>query len=266
MRPLAESTKADWARITHVLFDLDDTVLSHGTLKKSAFEALWALKEQTQTTLVAVTGRPAGWGDVIVRQWPIDALIAENGAIAIRRQGMRIERMLLTHDAQENLAERLTHLVAELQREVRTLPLADDNALRITDRTFDIGEHYRASQDEIGQAKSIARSHGASTLQSSIHLHVMFHRMDKTAGVLAALRAWYALDATQAKTQCAFIGDSENDASCFSFFEATVGVANISRVQRSLSRTPRFVTEAAMGDGFAEFAQTLVGACKKADR
>ena len=74
MTPLA-ALPADAARgLTGLLFDLDDTVLTHGMLTKSAYDALWRLHE-SGLRLVAVTGRPSGWGEVIARQWPIDGAV-----------------------------------------------------------------------------------------------------------------------------------------------------------------------------------------------
>lgn len=47
--------------IRGVLFDLDDTLLSHGVLTEEAYSALWLLRRHG-LRLVAVTGRPSGWG------------------------------------------------------------------------------------------------------------------------------------------------------------------------------------------------------------
>ena len=44
------------------------------------YDALWDLSD-AGLRLVAVTGRPSGWGEVIARQWPIDGAVTENGAV-----------------------------------------------------------------------------------------------------------------------------------------------------------------------------------------
>jgi FMN phosphatase YigB (HAD superfamily) len=69
MRPLSALPPEDARRLRGVLFDLDDTLLSHGVLELAAYEALWRLYD-AGLALVAVTGRPVGWADVLVRQWP----------------------------------------------------------------------------------------------------------------------------------------------------------------------------------------------------
>ena len=62
------------------LFDLDDTLLTHGRLTRQAYDALWDLHD-AGLKLVAVTGRPSGWGEVLARQWPIEGCVTENGAM-----------------------------------------------------------------------------------------------------------------------------------------------------------------------------------------
>jgi len=42
-----------------------------------------AADDRAGLALVAVTGRPAGWGRVLARQWPVAGCIAENGAVAV---------------------------------------------------------------------------------------------------------------------------------------------------------------------------------------
>ena len=43
MRPLSALPPEDARRLRGVLFDLDDTLLSHGVLELAAYEALWRL-------------------------------------------------------------------------------------------------------------------------------------------------------------------------------------------------------------------------------
>src|SRR3954469_4011832 len=64
-----------------LLFDLDDTLLDHSRLSEAAYSSLFRLRE-AGFECYAVTGRPAGWASVIVRQWPIQGAVAENGALA----------------------------------------------------------------------------------------------------------------------------------------------------------------------------------------
>ena len=45
MRPLEELTREEGARIEGLLFDLDDTFLTHGRLTRGAYDALWDLHD-----------------------------------------------------------------------------------------------------------------------------------------------------------------------------------------------------------------------------
>lgn len=66
--------------IRYVLMDIDDTLTQRGKLLDSSYTALWRL-HKAGLVVIPVTGRPAGWCDLIARQWPVDAVIGENGAL-----------------------------------------------------------------------------------------------------------------------------------------------------------------------------------------
>src|SRR5437016_3594079 len=103
MRPLAELDRDDARGISGLFFDLDDTLLTHGVLGRAAYSALWDLHE-AGLELVAVTGRPSGWAEVFVRQWPIGGAVTENGAVFVVREGHGV-RVLADGTAAE-VAER----------------------------------------------------------------------------------------------------------------------------------------------------------------
>lgn len=158
--------------------------------------------------------------------------------------------------APESRAERslkLQQLVAHAQSEIPTLVPADDVAGRLTDFTFDIGEHHQAQESDIQQAIALAHAHGARTTRSSVHLHFTFERSDKATGALHFLRS-LGVDPTAARQKFAFIGDSENDAPCFAAFQHAVGVRNL---RGRFSLTPRYRTEGRAAAGFVELAKHL---------
>src|ERR1700683_3111256 len=66
-------------QIRAIFTDLDDTLTYHSTLPAETYRSLWRLKEKGMV-LVIVSGRPAGWADALMRLWPIDAMVFENGA------------------------------------------------------------------------------------------------------------------------------------------------------------------------------------------
>ena len=83
LRPVADFPRAARARVRAVLTDIDDTLTSDGRLPAVAYAALEKLRD-AGLLVVPVTGRPAGWCDLIARQWPVDAVVGENGAFYFR--------------------------------------------------------------------------------------------------------------------------------------------------------------------------------------
>ncbi len=78
--PLAAAPPALLRPVRWVLADIDDTLTTDGRLTAPAYAALEALAE-AGLRVVPVTGRPAGWCDMIARQWPVAAVVGENGAL-----------------------------------------------------------------------------------------------------------------------------------------------------------------------------------------
>lgn len=256
LRPLHELTAEQAAGVDYFVFDLDDTVLDHGKLREEAYAGLHRARE-AGLTLVACTGRPAGWAEIVARQWPVAAAIAENGAVAWSsgERGVQLEDTVEDAERRTRRA-RLAQVVYALRSEHPSLSLADDNAARLTDCTFDIGEHRRESQEVIARARALAHQLGARTFLSSIHLHLTFEGHDKASGFCAwACRR--GADATRVLRASAFAGDSPNDAAAFGAFGLTFGVRNVRAYLPALSTPPRFLAEAEMGLGFAQICSAL---------
>ena len=121
MKPLADLGRDEARGLTGIFFDLDDTLLTRGVLERGAYGALWDL-HASGLRLVAVTGRPSGWAEIFVRQWPIDGAVAENGAVAVVRDGHAV-RVLVEPGVEERRA-RLDALVQEVRRAMPLLMLA----------------------------------------------------------------------------------------------------------------------------------------------
>src|SRR5262249_58963954 len=69
MTPLARFPMAERARICAVLCDIDDTLTDRGRLPAASYRAMERLRK-AGILVIPVTGRPAGWCDLIARQWP----------------------------------------------------------------------------------------------------------------------------------------------------------------------------------------------------
>jgi hypothetical protein len=261
LRPLSELAASEARGLRGLLFDLDDTLLSHGVLTRLAYDALWSLAD-TGLRLVAVTGRPSGWGEVIARQWPIDGAVTENGAIAIARErgGSGVTLSQRCTEAERHVRRmRLAEIVREVARVVPEARLADDVDARRADVTWDIGERVKMPEDRIAAILRVVAAAGARSFVSSVHLHATFDPDDKASGTLRYLASAFGEDAGAATAAAyAFVGDSGNDAACFGAFRITFGVANVRKHMARIPVTPKYVANAEMGEGFAEVAQAIV--------
>jgi hydroxymethylpyrimidine pyrophosphatase-like HAD family hydrolase len=177
-----------------VLFDLDDTVLDRGRLSEGALSALYRLAE-SGLLLVGVTGRPAGWGQVLVRQWPVAGMVTENGIIALVQRQHRVHLLdRLSGAEREQRRSQLLQLVAELRERFVELEPSDDIAGRFSDYSFDIAESCQVDAAIVRAASDYARERGARVVRSSIHLHISYDPDDKASGALRFLRTEHDID------------------------------------------------------------------------
>jgi hypothetical protein len=258
MRSLAALSTAEAGAIEGLITDLDDTVLDHGTLTEEAYRALWSAR-RAGLPVLAATGRPAGWGEVVARQWPVVGAMTENGAVGFVREGARLRRVeRATAEQRASRRERLIDLVSAVRQRFPGVGLADDNGLRVSDVAFDLAEVARVPAEEADALAAFLREKGFRTTRSSIHLHASLDGDDKASGALWFLGEVLGLDPARALARWAFVGDSGNDAACFSAFRWSFGVANVAPWVGGLSCPPRYVAASARGAGFAEVVGALV--------
>jgi acetylornithine/N-succinyldiaminopimelate aminotransferase len=258
VKPLTAFEPDEARRLRGVLFDLDDTLLSHGVLELDAYGALWRLRA-AGLLLVAVTGRPSGWADMLVRQWPLAGCVAENGAIYVVRRGTHT----FHHDGCDGTERRarrarLTFLVERVREAVTEATLTDDVDARVSDVTWDIGERITLREDRVRAIVREIERAGARWSRSSVHLHATFDADDKASGALRFCARELGEDQGAAVARFAFVGDSGNDAPCFAAFRATFGVANVRGQLARISLPPRYVARKSMGQGFAEIASEIL--------
>ncbi len=258
MRPLAELAARG---IRGLLFDIDDTLTTAGRLTAEAYTALERWKAAGRIA-VPITGRPAGWCDQIARLWPVDAVVGENGAFYFQRREGRLVRRF--HDAEALRRERrarLGDIARRILAEVPGCALASDQPYRETDLAIDYCEDVPAlALEDAERIAALMRACGLTAKISSIHVNGWFGGYDKLAMTRCLFAERFGIDLALANAQFAFAGDSPNDAPMFAFFEHSVGVANVARFAARLAATPKFVTRAAAGAGFAELVSHLLGA------
>src|SRR5438094_2047474 len=134
-RRLCDWPAAARRAICFVLLDIDDTLTTDGRLTAAAYDALERLSRRG-LRVIPVTGRPAGWCDLIARFWPVDAVIGENGAFYFRydrETRTMIRRFWLGEEERQEARRRLDRLGAQILAAVPGARLAADQPYRAAD-------------------------------------------------------------------------------------------------------------------------------------
>jgi HAD superfamily hydrolase (TIGR01484 family) len=260
-----------WARapisadLAGVFTDIDDTLTKDGAIEPAALQALHDL-HAAGVPVIAITGRPLGWSESFAREWPVAAIVPENGAVALipdRGSGGRMH----TEYAQDETtrtrnAQRLRDVAAAVLAEVPGATLARDSAGRVTDIAIDHSEFAHLSDDAIAQVVAVMQREGMTATVSSIHVNGWFGDHSKLSGARWMLRRLYGrdLDAESERARWVYVGDSTNDQAMFGFFPLSVGVANLRDFASVLHTWPAFLTEGERGAGFAEVARRVLAA------
>lgn len=258
MRPLHSWPAADRVRIHGVFTDIDDTLTTEGAVTQDALDALAQLRE-AGVHVIPITGRPVGWSEPFALQWPVDAIVAENGAVGLCGDGSSL-RKLYQQDARERDANhrRMQQVAQRVLREIPGTSLARDSAGRETDIAVDHSEFTQLPQTVVDQVVALMRAEGMNATVSSIHINGWFGTHNKLAGARWIVRELLQRDLDAEIARWVYVGDSTNDVLMFEHFPHSVGVANIRRFADQLSHPPRYVTEGERGAGFAEVARALL--------
>lgn len=248
----------DSSLVKFVFTDIDDTLTHEGRLQKEAYSALWELSA-AGFQIVPITGRPAGWCELIARQWPVCGVIGENGAFYFRLKDGAMKRVFWQDEnVRTTSRQKLQEIHLALLKKIPRLQLASDQFSRMFDLAIDICEDIRPplNSSEIAFALDEFHSRGATAKLSSIHINGWFGDYDKLSMCKKFLKNEFQKDAETSQAECLFIGDSPNDEPMFSFFEKSVGVANVKNFK--LQSPPKFVCSQHGGLGFAEMAASLL--------
>jgi HAD superfamily hydrolase (TIGR01484 family) len=243
-----------------VFTDIDDTLTRDGAIEPAALAALHALAA-AEVPVIAITGRPLGWSEPFARAWPVAAIVAENGAVALVRVGARV----ITEYAQdaatrERNAQRLREVAARVLAEVPGATLARDSAGRVTDIAIDHSEFAHLDDATIAKLVALMLSQGMTATVSSIHVNGWFGDHDKLSGARWMLRRLYGRELDTERGRWIYVGDSTNDQAMFGFFPLSVGVANLRDFASALLTWPAFITRGERGEGFAEVARAVLAA------
>ena len=271
MRPLKTWPLLARQHISGVFTDIDDTLTTDGAITPDALAALHFLKAAGFAVL-AITGRPVGWSAPFAISWPVDAIVAENGAVLLQKTnkkdicdsidgGNTLSKSYL-QDVPTRSANfaRMQQVARRVMREVPTALLAQDSAGRETDMAVDHSEFTTLQPEQMAQVVAIMQSEGMHATVSSIHINGWFGTHNKLEGARWAVRTLYGRELDTELDTWVYVGDSTNDQLMFEAFPNSVGVANVRRFQAQLAHLPRYITEKERGAGFAEVAQAVLAA------
>ncbi len=251
----------DWqpGKLLGVFTDIDDTLTTDGAITPDALQALADLKA-AGLHVVPVTGRPVGSSEPFAQSWPVDAIVAENGAVALVHQDGQPLRKLYQQDPSTREAnfERMQQVLSRIEREVPGARRAQDSAGRETDIAIDHSEFTQLPPAQIDAVVQRMQSEGMTATVSSIHINGWYGEHDKLAGARWIVHELWGRDLDAELERWAYVGDSTNDQVMFRHFVHSVGVANIRRFEAQLSHPPRHITQAERGAGFAEVARHLL--------
>jgi len=277
MLPLSSWPASERRGIVGVFTDIDDTLTTEGVITPDALQALADLKA-AGLTVIAITGRPIGWCAAFMAgpaPWPVDAMVAENGAVAFvhTRPGEAVSNIALEpssnkdtslsklyqQDAVTRAANqmRMQRIGARVMFEVPGVFITRDSVGRETDLAFDYHEHARLSPETVQRVVDLLQGFGMHTTVSSIHIHGCFGNFDKWQGANWIVRELLGRDLAKELDRWVFVGDSGNDQAMFEHFTHSVGVANIRHCADRLTHLPRYVAPSERGAGFVEVAKAV---------
>ncbi len=244
--------------MTGVLTDIDDTLTRDGRIEPAALLALQAL-HRAGVPVLAVTGRPLGWSEPFARDWPVRAIVAENGAVAVYRHGAGLRTDYVQDEAtRARNTIRLRAAAARVLREVPGATLARDSAGRVTDIAVDHSEFAHLSPAQVARVVAVLRDEGMNATVSSIHVNGWYGGHDKPAGARWIVRRLLGRDLDAERERWLYVGDSTNDQAMFAALPLSVGVANLLRFADQLHTWPAYLAQAERGAGFAEVARALL--------
>ena len=257
-QPLCDLSLARLAAVCGVFTDIDDTLTAEGGLEPAALAGLQSLRA-AGLPVIAITGRPMGWSLPFALAWPVAAIVAENGAVALIRSGSA----LLTEYAQDEAtrlrnADRLRAVSAMVLREVPGATLAQDSPGRVTDIAIDHSEFTVLNAASIAHAVAVMQREGMNATVSSIHINGWFGEHSKLSGARWMLQRLFGRELDAEVERWVYVGDSTNDQAMFSHFPLSVGVANLRDFAEQLHTWPAYITEGERGAGFAEVAARLL--------
>ena len=259
MKPLSSWPLSAHEKIVGVFTDIDDTLTTSGGITNDALKALQDLKAKG-LMVIPITGRPVGWSIPFASTWPVKAIVAENGAVALLHnpQTKQVQKIYQQDLAtrQRNFAQ-IQRIALRVLQEIPGTTMAKDSPGRETDIAFDHSEFHHLSAEQIQAVVRLLQQEGMTATVSSIHINAWFGDHNKWHGAQWILKELTGRDLKQELDQWVYVGDSTNDQVMFEHFTHSVGVANIRHFENELKYLPKYISKQERGAGFAEVARLL---------
>lgn len=245
------------ARIRFVISDVDDTITNDGYLLPEALSALYEVRKSGRKTIL-VTGGSAGWADIYIRQWPVDAVITESGALMLVRDngGIRyVVNPVLEND--DTFQDRRKAVLDENEGTV----LSSDQYCRLYDIAYDLkflSEEARLHLEET------ARKNGGRVLYSSIHANVVLGNYSKSSaigdfyGILETCLHIEDMPLEEFLDRSISFGDGLNDQEMFHLVPYSVGNERVVRNMKDFTYLPSHYCNLPGGFAFAHVLCDLV--------
>lgn len=259
MNPFVEFPPRELANITYLVSDIDDTLTLNGVLPAAVYSSLEQMRAKG-IKVILITGRPAGWCDMIARFWPIDAVIGENGSFYFMPKNGNIKRVWVDEPKtrQANL-QRLEKIANQIVTEFPGSALAEDNPFRATDVAVDFAEDVpKLPLSTADQIRARFEELGATAKVSSIHVNAWIGKYDKLSMFERLLASEYGSMVDELLRCAVYTGDSPNDAPMFRRFPLSVGMRSVANYTMPKADLPGFVTLGDGADGFMEVARKIL--------
>lgn len=242
-------------KIEYLFTDIDDTLTLHGKLPANSYKSLWELYNHG-IKIIPITGRPAGWCEMIARMWPVHGIIGENGAFYFSYQNKKMKRKFaLDEKLIQTNRKKLDELSVKVLNEVPGTALASDQFTRLMDIAIDFCEDVAPLNNfEIQKIVDICESAGTTAKVSSIHVNAWYGSYDKLSMCKSYCENEFNFELNKYQDKICFIGDSPNDEPMFSYFENSVAVSNIQAFLDQLQYKPKFICPSEGANGFVELA------------
>ena len=139
----------DRRQIKGVFTDIDDTLTTDGAISSATLSALGQL-QHAGISVIAITGRPMGWSRSFALEWPVDAIVAENGAVAlVGNQEFYLQDALTRSNNQRRMAQ-VVELILQALPHAR---VSQDSFGRETDIAIDHSEHHALDPQDIAKVE-----------------------------------------------------------------------------------------------------------------